>query len=79
MMNVLNVPSERFAQIDSIINFGNIAPCVPTERCKHHESFFYPSFVPTGHLRWLKFCWIELQNPSLRSGRYCNNYWIELL
>jgi hypothetical protein len=32
MMNVLSIPSERFVQIDSIINFGNLAPCVPAER-----------------------------------------------
>ena len=47
IMNALNVPSERFVQIDSIINLGNIAPCVPTERYEHHESFFYPRCLPT--------------------------------
>jgi len=48
MTNVSNVPSERFVQIDTIINFEDMAPCVPTERYEHYEPFFYPSPVPTG-------------------------------
>ena len=48
MMNVLNVPSERFVQTDTIINFEDMAPCVPTERYDHHESFFLPITCPYG-------------------------------
>jgi hypothetical protein len=35
-------------QIDSNINFENMAPCVPTERYEHHESFFLPTMPAYG-------------------------------
>ena len=37
-----------FRATDTIVNFENMTPCVPTEPYEHYESFFYPSLVPTG-------------------------------
>ena len=70
MMNVLNVPSERFVQTDSIINFENTAPCVPTERYKHHELFFLPTMPAYGrqallqHKHHLNIEWTFLNVPQ---------------
>jgi len=47
MMNVLNVPSERCVQIDSINNPGN-STMRSYGTLQTSRIIFYPSFVPTG-------------------------------